>query len=257
MKPLIPLALVASALCACSKTTAEPTTTAVATAAPAAASAPAPPSASATAAMTASPTPSSPSAATLHPALLSPAQLSEKAPAIFKAKFTTAKGDFVVEVHRDWAPNGADRFYNLVKAGFFDDTRFFRAIEGFMVQFGISGDPALSTKWLNANIPDDPVTQSNKRGFVTFAQRNDPNSRSTQVFINYSDNKNLDGMRFAPFGQVVKGMDVVDSLYKGYGEGAPGGAGPNQGLIQSQGNAYLDTSFPKLDAIRAAVIASK
>jgi peptidyl-prolyl cis-trans isomerase A (cyclophilin A) len=257
MKPFLLLVLVTSAFFACSKTTTEPTANTVATAAPAATSAPAAPVGSPPAAMAAAPKPSSASASTLHPALLSPAQWNEKAPAVFKAKFTTSKGDFVVEVHRDWAPNGAERFYNLVKAGFFDDTRFFRAIEGFMVQFGISGDPALSTKWLNANIPDDPVTQSNKRGFVTFAQRNDPNSRSTQVFINYSDNKNLDGMRFAPLGQVVKGMDVVDSLYKGYGEGAPGGSGPNQGLIQSQGNAYLDTSFPKLDAIKTAVVASK
>jgi peptidyl-prolyl cis-trans isomerase A (cyclophilin A) len=183
--------------------------------------------------------------------------LNEKAPAIFKAKFTTGKGDFVVEVHRDWAPNGADRFYNLVKAGFFDDTRFFRAIEGFMVQFGISGDPSINTKWQNENISDDSVTQSNKRGFMTFAQRNTPNTRSTQVFINYSDNTNLDSMRFAPFGRVVKGMEVVDSLYKGYGEGAPGGAGPNQALIQAQGNAYLDGSFPKLDGIKTATIASK
>jgi peptidyl-prolyl cis-trans isomerase A (cyclophilin A) len=256
MRPFLLLVLVTSACFGCSKTTTEPASDTVATAAPAATSAPVAPVATPPAATAAS-KPSSSGASTLHPALLSPAQWNEKAPAVFKAKFTTTKGDFVVEVHRDWAPNGADRFYNLVKAGFFDDTRFFRAIEGFMVQFGISGDPAVSTKWQNANISDDPVTQSNKRGFVTFAQRNDPNSRSTQVFINYSDNKNLDGMRFAPLGQVVKGMDVVDSLYKGYGEGAPGGSGPNQGLIQSQGNAYLDTSFPKLDAIKTAVIASK
>jgi len=257
MKSFLSLVLFTSAFFACSKTTTEPTANTVATAAPAATSAPAAPVPSPPAATAAATKPSSPGASTLHPALLSPAHLNEKAPAVFKAKFTTSKGDFVVEVHRDWAPNGADRFYNLVKAGFFDDTRFFRAIEGFMVQFGINGDPAVNTIWQNENISDDSVTQSNKRGFVTFAQRNTPNTRSTQVFINYSDNKNLDGMRFAPFGQVVKGMDVVDSLYKGYGEGAPGGAGPNQGLIQSQGNAYLDTGFPKLDAIKAAVIASK
>src|SRR5258708_1018604 len=257
MKPFLLLMLVLSAFFACSKTTTEPTANTVATAAPAATSAPVAPASSPPAAMAAAPAPSSHGASTLHPALLSPAQWNEKAPAVFKAKFTTSKGDFVVEAHRDWAPNGADRFYNLVKAGFFDDTRFFRAIEGFMVQFGISGDPAVNTKWQNENISDDSGTQSTKRVLLPFAQRNKPNTRSTQVFINYSDNKNLDDMRFAPLGQGVKGMDVVDSLYKAYGEGAPGGAGPNQGLIQSQGNAYLDTSFPKLDAIKAAVIASK
>jgi peptidyl-prolyl cis-trans isomerase A (cyclophilin A) len=196
-----------------------------------------------------------PLASTLHPALLDVSKANEKAPAVFKAKFTTSRGEFVVEVHRDWAPNGADRFYNLVKLGFFDDTRFFRAISGFMVQFGISGDPALNSKWQEANIQDDPVTQSNKPGYITFAQRGTPNTRSTQVFINYGDNKNLDGMRFAPFGQVVKGMDVVQGLYQGYGEGAPRGAGPDQGRIQSQGNAYLDSQFPKLDAIKHAEIA--
>jgi peptidyl-prolyl cis-trans isomerase A (cyclophilin A) len=209
---------------------------------------PAPPSSSAS-------HPSGPLASTTHPALLDPSKANEKAPAVFKAKFTTTRGDFVVEVHRDWAPNGADRFYNLVKLGFYDDTRFFRAISGFMVQFGISGDPAVNAKWQDQNVPDDPVTQSNKPGFVTFAQRNTPNTRSTQVFINYGTNANLDGMRFAPFGQIVKGMDVVQSLYQGYGEGAPSGAGPDQGRIQSQGNAYLDAQFPKLDAIKHAEIA--
>jgi peptidyl-prolyl cis-trans isomerase A (cyclophilin A) len=200
------------------------------------------------------PAPSGPLASKVHPALLDPSKANEKAPATFKAKFTTTHGEFMVEVHRDWAPNGADRFYNLVKLGFYDDTRFFRAINGFMVQFGISGDPAVNGKWQEQNIPDDPVTQSNKHGYVTFAQRGTPNTRSTQVFINYGNNTNLDGMRFAPFGQVVKGMEVVESLYQGYGEGAPGGAGPDQGRIQSQGNAYLDSQFPKLDAIKHAEI---
>jgi peptidyl-prolyl cis-trans isomerase A (cyclophilin A) len=189
-----------------------------------------------------------------HPALLSPALLKDKAPEVFKAQFTTSRGSFVVEVHRDWAPNGADRLYNLVKSGFYDDTRFFRAIDGFMVQFGISGDPVVSSKWRDANVPDDPVKQSNKRGFVTFAMAG-PNTRTTQVFINYKDNANLDGMGFPPVGQVVKGMDIVDSLYKGYGEGAPRGLGPDQGRLQQQGNAYLDTSFPKLDhVLRAAIV---
>jgi len=192
-------------------------------------------------------------ASKVHPTLLSPGLLKEKAPDIFKAQFTTSRGAFVIEVHRDWAPNGADRIYNLVKAGFYDDTRFFRAIDGFMVQFGISGDPAVSSKWHDQNLPDDPIKQSNKRGFVTFAMAG-PNTRTTQVFINYKDNTNLDGMGFSAFGQVTKGMDIVDSLYKGYGEGAPRGAGPDQGRLQQQGNAYLDTSFPKLDRITQATI---
>jgi peptidyl-prolyl cis-trans isomerase A (cyclophilin A) len=200
------------------------------------------------------PTGSAGLASVLHPLLLDPANAKDKAPDDFKARFTTTKGDFVVEVHRDWAPNGADRFYDLVKLGFFDDTRFFRAVEGFMVQFGLSGDPAVSKKWQQANITDDPIKQSNARGFITFAQTNMPNSRSTQVFINYGNNARLDGMRFAPFGQVASGMDVVDALYKGYGEGAPMGAGPDQGRVQAQGNAYLDTAFPKLDAIKHAEI---
>jgi peptidyl-prolyl cis-trans isomerase A (cyclophilin A) len=202
------------------------------------------------------PASSAPLASTVHPDLLDPSKAKDKAPDVYKAKFTTTKGkSFTVEVHRDWAPNGADRFYDLVKLGFFDDTRFFRAVDNFMVQFGISGDPAVNAKWNTANIEDDPVKQSNKRGFMTFAQTNLPNSRSTQVFINYSDtNVRLDGMRFAPFGKVSEGMDVVDGLYKGYGEGAPGGMGPDQGRIQAQGNAYLDAKFPKLDGIEHAEI---
>jgi peptidyl-prolyl cis-trans isomerase A (cyclophilin A) len=191
---------------------------------------------------------SAPKASALHPDLLDPANAKEKAPDVFKARFTTTKGDFVIEAHRDWSPTGADRFYDLVKLGFYDDVRFFRVVDGFMVQFGISGDPAVNSKWMNANINDDPVKGSNKRGFVTFAQTNLPNTRSTQVFINYGDNARLDGMRFAPFGQVTQGMDVVDSLFKGYGES------PDQSRVQSQGNAYLDTAFPKLDAIKHAEI---
>src|SRR5271166_5863155 len=131
--------------------------------------------------------------------LANPAALKEAAPPVYKVRFDTSKGPFVVEVHRDWAPNGADRFYNLVKSGFFDDTRFFRVVTGFMVQFGINGDPAVASKWQNANIPDDPVKESNKPGYVTFAQTGAPNSRSTQVFINYGDNARLDATRFAPF----------------------------------------------------------
>lgn len=190
----------------------------------------------------------------VHPLLLDPANAKETAPNVFKAKFTTTKGDFVIEVHRDWSPNGADRFYNLVKLGFYDDTRFFRAVDGFMVQFGISGDPAVSSKWQEHGIPDDPVKHSNTRGTVTFAQKGTPGSRTTQIFINSVDNARLDPSRFAPFGEVVQGMEVVDSLFKGYGEGAPMGMGPDQGHIQAEGNAYLDAKFPKLDGVKKAEI---
>jgi peptidyl-prolyl cis-trans isomerase A (cyclophilin A) len=186
--------------------------------------------------------------------LSDPAALNAKAPAVYQAKFDTSKGPFVIEVHRDWAPQGADRFYNLVKNGFFDNARFFRVIEGFMVQFGINGDPKIAAVWRDADIKDDPVKQSNERGTITFATAG-PNTRTTQVFINFADNAPLDGQGFSPFGKVVSGMEVVDSLYGGYGEGAPNGNGPDQGRIQSQGNAYLEQDFPKLDFIKTATIA--
>src|SRR4029077_19446479 len=144
--------------------------------------------------------------------LSDPASLNEKAPDVYKVKFDTSKGPFVVEVHRDWAPNGADRFYNLVKNGFFDNDRFFRVVSGFMVQFGINGDPKLSSVWREARIKDDPVKQSNARGYITFATAG-PNTRTTQVFINFADNSALDNQGFAPFGKVVSGMNVVDALY--------------------------------------------
>jgi peptidyl-prolyl cis-trans isomerase A (cyclophilin A) len=185
--------------------------------------------------------------------LSDPASLNEKAPAVYQAKFDTSKGPFVVEVHRDWAPNGANRFYNLVKDGFYNDVRFFRVLEGFMAQFGINGDPSLSAVWRNANIKDDPVKVSNGRGTITFATAG-PNTRTTQVFINFGDNAGLDGQGFSPFGKVVSGMDVVDSLYGGYGEGAPRGAGPDQGQVQAQGNAYLQQDYPKLDYVKTATI---
>jgi peptidyl-prolyl cis-trans isomerase A (cyclophilin A) len=185
--------------------------------------------------------------------LTNPASLNEKAPAVYKVKFDTSKGVFVVEVHRDWAPNGADRFYNLVKNGFYDDARFFRVISGFMVQFGISGDPKVAAVWRDANIKDDPVKESNKRGNITFATAG-PNTRTTQVFINFGDNAGLDDQGFASFGKVLSGMEVVDALYAEYGEGAPRGQGPDQGLVQQRGNAYLEKSFPKLDFIRKATI---
>jgi peptidyl-prolyl cis-trans isomerase A (cyclophilin A) len=187
-------------------------------------------------------------------ALANPAALNEQAPATYKVKFDTSKGSFVIEIHRGWAPLGADRFYNLVKNGFYDQGRFFRVIPGFMVQFGINGDPAISAKWRTARISDDPVTKSNTRGLITFATAG-PNTRTTQVFINYGDNSRLDQQGFAPFGQVISGMNVVDALYGGYGEGAPSGGGPEQGRIQNEGNAYLTSSFPKLDYIKSATIA--
>ena len=194
------------------------------------------------------------SAADRNPALLDPSLAKERAPDEFKARFSTTKGDFVIEVIRDWAPQGADRFYNLVKIGYFDNEAFFRNIEGFMVQFGINGDPAVNKKWQRSDIKDDPVKKSNQRGYVTFAQGSALNSRSTQFFISFGDNSRLDEMRFAPFGRVVEGMDVVSSLYNGYGEGPPEGRGPDQGRIQDEGNAYLKESFPKLDYINSAAI---
>lgn len=183
-------------------------------------------------------------------ALRTPSKLTETAPAVYHATFSTSAGDFVVEVHRDWSPKGADRFYNLVKHGFFDDTRFFRVVTGFMVQFGINGDPSIQKHWQEANIPDDPVKGSNKRGFITFAKRGDPNSRSTQVFINFKDNAFLDGQGFSPFGQVISGMDVVDKLNPKYG-GAPSEQQPR---IQAEGNKFLNASFPGLDYVKKASI---
>jgi peptidyl-prolyl cis-trans isomerase A (cyclophilin A) len=186
--------------------------------------------------------------------LKNPAALTEQAPATYNVNFDTTKGPIVITVHRDWAPNGADRFYNLVKNGFYDDVRFFRVIDGFMAQFGIHGNPAISSAWRGANIKDDPVKQSNKRGFLTFATAG-PNTRTTQLFINFGDNAALDKQGFAPIGEVTKGMDVVDKLYNGYGEGAPRGKGPDQGRLQAEGNAYLAKDFAKLDYIKTATIA--
>ncbi len=186
-------------------------------------------------------------------AFADPSKLTEKAPDTFKAEFDTTKGKFTVEVTRSLSPNGADRFYNLVKSGYFKDIAFFRVIKGFMCQFGIHGDPAISAKWRSANIQDDPVKGSNTRGTITFATAG-PNTRSTQFFINFADNANLDGMGFSPFGKVTQGMDVVDKINGEYGEGAPRGRGPDQGRIQQQGNAYLKKDFPNLDYINSVTI---
>lgn len=181
--------------------------------------------------------------------LTDPAKLTAKAPETFKARFETTKGAIVIEVHRDWSPRGADRFYNLVKNGYYDGVKFFRAVPDFMVQWGIHGDPAIATKWLKAQIPDDPVKESNMRGFITYAMGG-PNTRSVQLFINLVDNSRLDGLGFAPFGQVTEGMDVVDKLYNGYGEELRS----LQGRIAAEGNAFLEKNYPDLDAIKKASI---
>ena len=181
-------------------------------------------------------------------ALMKPSALKEKAPAMYTAKFETTAGVFQVEVHTDWAPNGADRFYNLVKNGYYDGCRFFRVVPGFMVQFGINGDPAIQRNWESATIPDEPAKQGNTRGTITFAKTSAPNSRTTQVFINFKDNSGLNRTGFAPFGKIVSGMDVVDKIYSAYGER------PEQARIQTEGTAYLAKSFPKLDYIKKATI---
>jgi peptidyl-prolyl cis-trans isomerase A (cyclophilin A) len=181
------------------------------------------------------------------------ASMNQTAPATFKAKFATSEGDFVVEAQREWAPLGVDRFYNLVKNGFYDGTCFFRVISGFMAQFGIHGDPKISAAWRQERIQDDPVKQSNTRGYLSYAMAG-PNTRTTQLFINYADNSRLDQMGFAPIGRVVEGQDVVDRLYAGYGEGAPRGKGPDQGRMQMEGREYLTKNFPELDCITKATI---
>ena len=174
------------------------------------------------------------------------------APDKFTVKLETTKGDILVDVTKDWAPRGADRFFELVKTGYFSDVAFFRVIDGFMAQAGIHGDPKVNEKWRDKRIEDDPVKQSNTRGTVTFATSG-RNSRTTQFFINFGDNQRLDGMGFAPFGK-VRDMKVVDSLFNGYGEGAPRGRGPIQSHLQREGNAYLKREFPKLDYILSATI---
>lgn len=200
--------------------------------------------------------PAAPAPAAAAPAasLLEPAKLNEQAPESFKVKLTTTKGDITIQVSRALSPNGVDRFYNLVKNGYFTDVAFFRVIEGFMGQFGIHGDPKVAAAWRSANIQDDPVKGSNIRGAITFAKSGAPNSRSTQFFINLKDNPNLDTMGFSPFGKVIEGMDVMDKINNEYGEGAPGGRGPAQGRVQQEGNAYLKKDFPRLDYIKSATI---
>lgn len=176
-----------------------------------------------------------------------------QAPDSFRARFATTKGDFVIAVHRAWAPLGADRFYNLVRSGFYDGVRFFRVMPGFMAQFGIHGDTAVTAAWRERRIQDDPVRRTNLRGMVTFATAG-PGTRTTQIFINYGSNDRLDAMGFAPFGQVVEGMEVVDKLYGEYGEGAPRGRGPDQFRLNVEGEKYLARQFPRLDKINKATI---
>jgi peptidyl-prolyl cis-trans isomerase A (cyclophilin A) len=181
-----------------------------------------------------------------------PKKVSERAPEQYKVRFDTSKGPFIIEVHRDWAPRGADRFYNLIEEELFDGGRFFRVVRNFVVQWGIPGDPSIAQLWSNMRILDDSVKQSNKKGYVSYAKLG-PASRTTQVFINLRDNSAaLDKNGFAPFGRVTEGMEVVESLYSAYGDGPPRGTGPDQNLIQTQGNKYLENKFPRLDYIKNA-----
>jgi peptidyl-prolyl cis-trans isomerase A (cyclophilin A) len=182
--------------------------------------------------------------------LKDPSQFTEEAPAVYRARFDTSQGTFVIEVHREWAPLAADRFFNLVKHGFYDDARFFRVLDGFMAQFGLNADASIQRAWQTANLRDEPVAQSNTRGSVTFAKESSPHSRYTMVFINYADNSYLDQQGFAPFGRVVTGMDAVDRLYSGYGRQNV----PDQRRILREGNVYLQAEYPKLDFIRRATI---
>jgi peptidyl-prolyl cis-trans isomerase A (cyclophilin A) len=179
--------------------------------------------------------------------LLDPARATLTAPTSYDVQLETTCGAITIRVTRAWAPRGADRFFNLVRAGFYDDTGFFRVAPGFVVQFGLSGDPDVNAAWQDARISDDPVRESNRRGRITFATAG-PNTRTTQVFINTADNPNLDLMGFAPFGEVVEGLDVVGEIYAGYGER------PDQALIGANGNAYLKSEFPRLDFIRQAKV---
>jgi len=174
----------------------------------------------------------------------------EQAPPTFRARFETSQGPFVIEVQREWAPIAADRFYTLVRRGFYDDARFFRVLSGFMTQFGLNGDPKIQGEYALANLLDEPPKQSNLRGFVSFAKESSPNTRYTMVFINYKDNSYLDADGFAPFGQVVTGMEIVEKLYSGYGRQNV----PDQRRIKSEGNAYLTAEYPKLDFIKTARI---
>ena len=184
-----------------------------------------------------------------------PAARRDRAPDKFYTRFETTKGDFVIETVREWAPRGADRFYELVKSGYYDGSRFYRVRPKFIVQWGISPDPKKNELWTQLRMPDDPVKQKNREGYVTFAKRG-PGTRTTQVFINLGDNsQRLDAQGFAPFGRVVEGMDVVRSFYAAYGEvQALGGGGPDAAKLEGMGDEYAKRSFPRLDQIRKASV---
>ncbi|MBA3315615.1 MAG: peptidylprolyl isomerase [Planctomycetaceae bacterium] len=185
------------------------------------------------------------------------AKADPQSPDTYRVKLDTTAGPVVLDVKRELAPKGADRFYRLVKEGFYDDLRVFRMLDGFVAQFGMSGDPRTNARWSEARITDDPVKVSNKKGTIVFATSG-KDSRTTQLFINLADNsRSLDGMGFAPFGQVVEGMENVQKFYAGYGEGAPNGNGPDQGRIRSGGNNYLDQQFPKLTKIKTARVVAE
>lgn len=195
------------------------------------------------------------STSTYDKALLSPSTLTAKAPDTYDVKFVTTEGEFVIHVTRAWAPLGADRFYNLVRHHYYDGVAFYRVISGFMAQFGLSPYPAVTHAWSNASIKDDPVKQSNTRGRITFATAG-PNTRTTELFINFGNNSGLDSQGFAPFGQVSSGMDIVDKIYNGYGESTPGGNGPDPGKIGALGKSFLEKSYPKLTVIKSATVES-
>jgi cyclophilin family peptidyl-prolyl cis-trans isomerase len=182
------------------------------------------------------------------------AALDAPAPNRFDVRFETSQGPIVLAVHRAWAPAGADRFYYLVRNGFFDGERFFRVRAGFIAQFGLNGDPEVIAAWKHRSLPDDSVRVSNMRGTVAYAMTG-PNTRTTQIYINLSDNQRLDAQGFAPFARITSGMDAADRLYSGYGESAGGGVrAGKQGLIEAGGNAYLTRAFPKLDYIKRATV---
>jgi peptidyl-prolyl cis-trans isomerase A (cyclophilin A) len=197
--------------------------------------------------------PEAPAREGVEAALLDPSRWTERAPDTFAVELTTSEGPVIIDVTRAWAPNGADRFYNMVRSGLLTDVAFFRVVEGFMAQGGIPGAPAVARAWNGASIPDDPRVESNLPGMVSFAATRMPNSRSIQFFINLVDNSRLDGMGFAPFGR-VRDMTAVGRLYAGYGDGAPMGRGPDQARIVREGNAYLRAEFPELDYIERARI---
>lgn len=186
--------------------------------------------------------------------LLNPAAFKDQAPATYNVRFETSAGVFLAKVTREWAPKAADRFYNLVKNGFYDGIRFHRVMPNFMAQFGVNGNPTVAGIWSRATFAPDPVKQSNKKMFLTFAMGGSPATGSTQVFINYRDNGSLDGQGFAPFGEIVEGQDVAAKLYSGYGDVQPRGKGPDNARLFKEGAAYLEKEFPKLDYIKTATI---